>query len=143
MSPILNYVRPYSTFNTLSLGENFLGDCSLFLIPASFLCGSVPVFLELVSDSCLGLRPSAATTDGYIPTVPVISSADLCNAFWGQHTPVSFLELAEEDCFERVFHPSGVASPAQMKLKQAGRLEGFFVCHVVLQVARTQRQRRL
>ena len=54
---------------------------------------------------------------------------------------LSFLELAEEDCFGHayVFHPCDVASPAQLRLKQdgiyagqAGSLEDFFVRHVVL-----------
>ena len=54
---------------------------------------------------------------------------------------LSFLELAEEDCFWHayVFHPSNVASLAQLHLKQdglnagqAGCLEDFFVQHVVL-----------
>ena len=53
---------------------------------------------------------------------------------------LSFLELAEEDCFGRayVFHPCDVASLAQLHLKQdglyagqAGCLEDFFVRHVV------------
>ena len=54
---------------------------------------------------------------------------------------LSFLELAEEDCFGRayVFHPCDVASPEQLHLKedglyagQDGPLEDFFVWHVVL-----------
>ena len=54
---------------------------------------------------------------------------------------LSFLELAEEDCFghANAFHPCDVASPAQMHLKQdglyagqSGSLEDFFVRHVVL-----------
>ena len=54
---------------------------------------------------------------------------------------LSFLELAEEDCFgdANVFHPCDFASPAQLHLKQdglyaeqAGCLENFFVRHVVL-----------
>ena len=54
---------------------------------------------------------------------------------------LSFLELAEEDCLGRVyiFHPCGVASPAQLHLKQNGlyvgqavSLEDSFVGHVVL-----------
>ena len=70
-----------------------------------------------------------------------VSSADLCNAFLEHHDRVSFLELAEEDCFGHayVFHPCDVASPAQLHLKrdglyagQAGCLEDFFVRHVVL-----------
>ena len=49
---------------------------------------------------------------------------------------LSFLELAKEDCFghEYVFHPSDVASPAQLQLKQnglyagqAGSLEDLFI----------------
>ena len=54
---------------------------------------------------------------------------------------LSFLELAEEDCFGHayVFHPCDVVSPAPLHLKQdglyagqAGSLEDFFVQHVVL-----------
>ena len=54
---------------------------------------------------------------------------------------LSFLELAEGDCFghEEVFHPCDVASTAQLHLKQdrlhagqAGSFEDFFVQHVVL-----------
>ena len=54
---------------------------------------------------------------------------------------LSFLELAEEDCFghANVFHPCDMASPVQLHLKQdglyagqAGCLEGFFVRQVVL-----------
>ena len=54
---------------------------------------------------------------------------------------LSFLELAEEDCFWHVyvFHSCDVASPAQLHLKQdglyagqAGTLEDFFVRLVVL-----------
>ena len=48
---------------------------------------------------------------------------------------LSFLEMAEEDCFGHayVFHPSDVTSPAKLHLKQdglyagqAGFLEDFF-----------------
>ena len=54
---------------------------------------------------------------------------------------LSFLELAEEDCFghANVFHPCDVASLGQLHLKQdglyaghAGSLEDFFIRHVVL-----------
>ena len=54
---------------------------------------------------------------------------------------LSFLELAEEDCFghANVFHPCDVASLGQLHLKQdglyaghAGSLEDFFVQHMVL-----------
>ena len=49
---------------------------------------------------------------------------------------LSFLELAEEDCFGQayVFHPCDMARPAQLHLKQdglcagqAGSLEDFFI----------------
>ena len=61
--------------------------------------------------------------------------------FWSTTITLSFLELAEEDCFGHayVFHPCDMASPAQLHLKQdelyagqAGSLEDFFVRHVVL-----------
>ena len=54
---------------------------------------------------------------------------------------LSFLELAEEDCFGHayVFHPCDMGSSVQLHLKQdglcagkAGSLEDFFVQHVVL-----------
>ena len=60
---------------------------------------------------------------------------------WRTTIALSFLELAEEDCFEHayVFHPCDVASPAHLHLKQdglyagqAGSLEDFFIYHVVL-----------
>ena len=60
---------------------------------------------------------------------------------WSTTIALSFLEIAEEDCFWHayVFHPCDVASPAQLHLKQdglyagqAGSLEDFFVRHVVL-----------
>ena len=60
---------------------------------------------------------------------------------WSTTIALSFLELAEEDCFgnEYVFHPLDVASPAQMHPKQdglyseqTGSLEDFFIQYVVL-----------
>ena len=60
---------------------------------------------------------------------------------WSTTIALSFLELAEEDCFwyANVFHPCDVASPAQLHLKQDGlyagqarSIEDFFVRHVVL-----------
>ena len=55
---------------------------------------------------------------------------------WSATIALSFLELAEEDCFWHtyVFHPCDVASPAQLHLKQdglyagqTGSLEDFFI----------------
>ena len=60
---------------------------------------------------------------------------------WSTTIALSFLELAEEDCFGHpyVFHPYDDTSPAQMPLKQddiyvgrTGSLEDLFVRHVVL-----------
>ena len=60
---------------------------------------------------------------------------------WSTMIALSFLELAEDDCFgyANVFHPCDVARPTQLHLKQdelyagqAGSLEDFFVRHVVL-----------
>ena len=70
-----------------------------------------------------------------------VSSADLCNTFLSTTISLSFLDLAEEDCFwhAHVFHLCDVGSPAQLHLKQdglyagqAGSLEDFFVRHVIL-----------
>ena len=61
--------------------------------------------------------------------------------YWSITIALSFLELAEEDCFQHadVFHSCDVASPVQLHLKQdglyagqAGSLVDFFVRHVVL-----------
>ena len=55
---------------------------------------------------------------------------------WSTTIALSFLELAEEDCFRhaQVFHSCDVANPAQLHLKQdglyagqAGSLEDFLV----------------
>ena len=60
---------------------------------------------------------------------------------WSTTIALSFLELAEEDCFgyANVFHPCDVVSAAQLHLKQdglyagqAGSFEDFFVRHMVL-----------
>ena len=69
---------------------------------------------------------------------------------WSTTIALSFLKLAEKDCFGHVyvfhpcdvvyvFHPCDVASPAQLHLKQdgfyagqAGSLEDFFIRHMVL-----------
>ena len=60
---------------------------------------------------------------------------------WSTSIALSFVELANEDCFghEYVFHPSDADSPAQLHPKQDGlyagqaeSLEYFFVRHVVL-----------
>ena len=60
---------------------------------------------------------------------------------WSTTIALSFLELAEEDCFGHayVFHACDIVSPAQLHLKrdglyagQAGSLGDFFVRHVVL-----------
>ena len=63
---------------------------------------------------------------------------------WGTTIKLSFLELAEEDCFGHayVFHPWVLGNQAQLHLKQdglyarqAGSLEDFFVLHIVLPFA--------
>ena len=60
---------------------------------------------------------------------------------WSTTIALSFLKLAQEDCFGNayVFHLCDVASPAQLHLKQdglharqPGSLEDFFVRHVIL-----------
>ena len=60
---------------------------------------------------------------------------------WSNTIALSFLELAEEDCFglAYVFHPCGVDSPGKLYLEQdglyagqAGSLKDIFVRHVVL-----------
>ena len=60
---------------------------------------------------------------------------------WSTTFTLSYMELAEEDCFghANIFHPCDVASPAQLHQKQdglyagqAGSLEDSFVRHTVL-----------
>ena len=60
---------------------------------------------------------------------------------WSTTIALSFLELAEEDCFGHVyvFHPLDVASPRQLHLNQdglfagqTGSLEHFLVRYVAL-----------
>ena len=64
---------------------------------------------------------------------------------------LSFLELAEENCFGHayVFHPCDVASPAQLHLKQDGLYAGqaglrtssfdTWSCHFMPRMERKQR----
>ena len=70
---------------------------------------------SLMSASCLGLRPPAAMTNGKLSLQLIFVTLT-----WGTTIKLSFLELAEEDCFGHayVFHPCDVASPAKLYLKQ-------------------------
>ena len=49
---------------------------------------------------------------------------------WSTAIALSFLEVAEEDCFgyANVVHPCDVASPAQLHLKQDGLCAGQAGC---------------
>ena len=96
---------------------------------------------SMMSASCLGLRPPAAMTGGWFPPEQALSSTGLLTLSWSIMIALSFLELAEKDCFGHVhvFHPYDVVSPGQLHLKQdglnagqAGPLEDFFVWRLVL-----------
>ena len=114
----------------------------LFLLRLCFaaLClsssGTYDWLHPVKSTNCLGLRPTAAMIDG-CSHLCKLSLQPLFVTLSGATTfALSFLELAEEDCFWHayVFHPCDVASPAEQRLKQdrlysgqAGCLEDFFV----------------
>ena len=136
----------YCTLDRWRFGLRMIGIRSLFLPPAFFLCGIMPLCLELTtgffflltSACCLGLRPPAAMTDGWFTRVQAVSSAGLCNTFMEHHDRTVLLGAR---CFGHayVFHPCDVTSPAQLYLKQnglyaeqAGSLEDFSLWHVVL-----------
>ena len=76
------------------------------------------------SQLALSLRSPAAVTDSsmYKLSLPLIFVA----LFWSTTIVLSFLELAEENCFghANVFHPCDVASPVQLHLKQNGLYAG-------------------
>ena len=95
---------------------------------------------QLMSASCLCLRPPAAMTDGS-HLLKLSLQLIFVTLSWSTRIAHSFLELTGEDCYEHtyVFYSCDVASPAQLHLKQdglfagqAGSLEDFFVRHVVL-----------
>ena len=117
---------PYRTLDRRRFGMRIVGV--LLTLSAScvfplWLHASLPRtynwLSSLMSDSCLGLRPSAAMSDGGFPPGQAVSSAGCCNAFMEHTIALSFFELAEEYCswHAYVFHPSKVASPAQLHLK--------------------------
>ena len=116
-----------------------------FLPPASFLCGFMPLCLELTTGFSHWWAPAVSTWGILLPWL--MADSRLCKLSlqlvfvklsWSVMITLSFLELAEQNCFGNayVFHPWEVTSPAQLHLKQdglyAGFLEDFFVWHVVL-----------
>ena len=62
---------------------------------------------SLMSASCLGLRPPAAMTDGWLPSLLAVSSAGLCNAFL-EHYDHAFLLWASwrSPLWVYIWHPS-------------------------------------
>ena len=93
-----------------------------------------------MSASWLGLMPPAAITDVDSRLCKLSLQLVFVTFSWTTTITLSFLELAEEDCFGHayVFHPCDLASPAQLYLKQdglyAGQAGSFedFLRHMVL-----------
>ena len=83
---------PYCTLDRRRFGMRMvrmLLALSAFCVFPLRLYASLPRthnwLFSLISDSCLGLRPPAAMTDGRFLPVQAVSSADLCNAFFEHH----------------------------------------------------------
>ena len=83
---------PYRTLDRRRFGMRMVGMLLALSASCVFplrLYASLPWtynwLFSLMSSSCLGLRPSAAMTDGWFPPVQAVSSADLCNAFLEHH----------------------------------------------------------
>ena len=80
-------VHPTAFWTGEGLGWRWLGCVRSFCLlrlsfAALYLYASKLRYLfSLMSANCLGLRPPAATTDGWFPPVQTVSSAGLCNAF--------------------------------------------------------------
>ena len=91
---------------------------------------------SLVSASCHGLRPPAATTDGWFPPVQAVPSAGLCNTFLEHHDRAFFLGA----CWRRLLwacvrlpslwgvQPSAAAPEAKCTLCWAGWLSWGLLC---------------
>ena len=83
-------LTPYCTLDRWRFGMRMVGMLLTLSASCVFplqLYASLPQIhnwlFSLMSASCLGLRPPAAMTDSWFPPVQAVSSADLCNAFFG------------------------------------------------------------
>ena len=141
---------PTALWTGEGLGWRWLECCSLFLPSVSFPCSFVPLCLQLTIGFSHCWAPTVSVW-GLLLLWPTVDSClyelSLQLVFvtlsWSTTIALSFLELAEENCFGHayVLHPCDVASPARMSLKQDGlyarqadSLGDFFLWHVVLPV---------
>ena len=110
---------PYRTLDGRRFGMRMVGMLLALSASCIFplrLHASLPRtsdwLFSLMSAGCLGLGPPAAMKLSLQLIFVTLS--------WSTMIALSFLELAEEDCFGHayVFHSCDVASPAQPHLKQ-------------------------
>ena len=138
---------PYRTLDRRRFGMRMVR--MLFLPPAFFLCGFMPLCLELTTGFSHRWVPTVSVWGFVLPRLMLDSR--LCKLSlkmvfvtlsWSTTITPSFLEFAEEDCFRHtyVLYPCDVTSPAQLHLKlkqnglctwQADSIEDFLVWHVV------------
>ena len=146
---------PYCTFDRWRFGLRKIGmlhTLSASCVSPLWLHASLPRtydwLFSLMSASCLGLRPPAAMTDGWFPSVQAVSSAGLCNTFLKLHSLAFLLGthwrrlLWACMCLPslRCGQPSAAAPEANgLYAGQAGSLKDFFVWHMVLPFDATDR----
>ena len=129
------------------LGWGWWDACSFCLLHLSFVASCLPasnVWLAFLTDE-RQLSQSLTSCCHDWRLIPACASCpfkwSLQMLSWSTTITLSFLELADEDCFRHVyvFHPWDVASLMWLHLKQdglyagqAGFVEDFFVRHVAL-----------
>ena len=136
-------VHPTALWTDEGLSWGWSVYCPLFLSPAFFLCGLMPLCLELTTGFSHWWAPAVLIWGLLLPWL--MADSCLCNLSlqlifvtlsWSTTITLSFLELTEKEIFghANVCHPCDVASPAKLHLKQdglyagqAGSLEDFFI----------------
>ena len=122
--------------------------CSLFLPSAFFFCGFLPLCLELTTGFSHRWVPAVSVWGRLLPWLMAYSR--LCKLFlqlvfvtlsWSTTIALSFLELAEEDCFGHayVFHPCDVLR----NIKVTDGVGGWVSAHMPVQFTLTAQSRLL
>ena len=121
--------HPSAVWTDEGLGWRWLGCCSHFLPPVFFLCGFVPLCLELTTDFSHWWVPAVSIWGVLLPWL--MADSRLCKLSlqlvfvtlsWSTPVALSFLELAEEDCLDE---PSCQKLKRQISWQQVISMQRF------------------